>query len=594
MDWWNFSDTSFLILFIVVLVAIIVIIALSISFTLINRTNAENNKRIRDESNTSRIYIVDVKHNIVTYFNRTDLRNKRTMDFPTFYSRFHPNDVEKVKNWIFSICEDASSAEEYLEADIVINKGRNSYFSLLHLLYYDVGKGLIHLESHILRYITPQNQVVKVNKRTGIIGVVDRESIAKAINSQKTTTGYTFCIRFFHLKQSMLATDKEERFVSMTLRNEIYPFASSPKVPRQILESDENEVFLFDLGMESSEAALQLSSSITRELNKAIEVNGFEEVVSFSIGIVENSAFYQNFDAIIKEAQSAATFAHQENKTSYLHQSSAVTDINNNYSQYEEEINELLRYDNMRYVFRHIVDVKAPSVYGYFSYVKLYNSSFVSFDEVMHYAYELKKSKEVFSKVSNDVIRKFINETPEKESRLFYSVSMANINDIMALLPEIPRINEIRLVLLFREQEVAENAEYTSILVKRMEEIKSLGFEIALLMKERTLLLPREVYTIFDYYVVGSSLTGEMRKNTRTRLSIATLVEGLLKYHKPIIATDLEGWATIELIIKSGIDLISSEVISYSNEMILPIEKKKLDKLQAIDRSYRQRDSYGN
>ncbi|HOZ02522.1 MAG TPA: hypothetical protein PKV57_01765, partial [Bacilli bacterium] len=71
------------------------------------------------------------------------------------------------------------------------------------------------------------------------------------------------------------------------------------------------------------------------------------------------------------------------------------------------------------------------------------------------------------------------------------------------------------------------------------------------------------------------------------RLSIHTLIEQLLKYNRPIIATDLEGWQAIELIIKSGVTIVSSETISPSNDMLLPVEKKKMEKLIAMDDNFR-------
>ena len=67
------------------------------------------------------------------------------------------------------------------------------------------------------------------------------------------------------------------------------------------------------------------------------------------------------------------------------------------------------------------------------------------------------------------------------------------------------------------------------------------------------------------------------------------LFEQLLKYHQPIIATDLEGWQAIELIIQSGVKIVSSEAISPSNDMLLPIEKKRAAKLHGMYESLLRR-----
>ena len=110
-----------------------------------------------------------------------------------------------------------------------------------------------------------------------------------------------------------------------------------------------------------------------------------------------------------------------------------------------------------------------------------------------------------------------------------------------------------------------------------------------MLMKDKNLLLDPSVYYNFDYFVAGSMMIGEIKKNNRVRLSIHSLIESLLKYHRPIIATDLEGWQSIELIIKSGVSIVSSETISSSNDMLLPLEKKKIEKLITMDDSNHQR-----
>ena len=112
------------------------------------------------------------------------------------------------------------------------------------------------------------------------------------------------------------------------------------------------------------------------------------------------------------------------------------------------------------------------------------------------------------------------------------------------------------------------------------------GYEIALSINDKNLLLDPSVYYNFDYFVAGATMIGEIKKNNRTRLSIHTLIEQLLKYHKPIIASDLEGWQSIELILKSGISLISSEAVASSNDMLLPVDKKKMEKLSEMGEKY--------
>ena len=139
---------------------------------------------------------------------------------------------------------------------------------------------------------------------------------------------------------------------------------------------------------------------------------------------------------------------------------------------------------------------------------------------------------------------------------------------------------------MFDEQEINENSGNVELLLHTLESLKDKGFELALSLKDKNLLLKDSVYFMFHYFVVGSAMMEEVKENNRIRLSLYALIESLLKYNRPIIATDLEGWQAVELIIKSGINYISSDAISASNDMLLPIEKKKMEKVTAMADKY--------
>lgn len=570
---------------IIVLVSISILLAFFITTEIItNKINGNYKHRVKDESNTTRIFIIDVKKNLVTYFNRSDIRHKKIMDLAEFYNRFHPNDVDKVKNWIFSICVDSKKTEQYLEADVLVNRGKNAYFSLLKLLKYDTSVGLIHLESHLLRFITPTNSNSK--KHRGLsIGVVKRSTMSQLITRGKSLRGFTFAIRFYYIRQKVLSNDKIERYMVMTLKNEVYPFASNPKLPRQIIESADNEILLFDLRISSRDDAMRLASSIAHSIKKSIGVNGFFESINFSIGIVENAQYYQDFDMIVSKAQEACINAQQSNQDIYLYQKTAGQMLELN--KYSQQIDNLLKDGNLRYLFRPIIDVSRKRILGYFDYVKGYNTPFANFAEMSKYAAKVGKNRELFATVARHVIPKFASEKQSDITKLFFLVSLVDIDHMVEIIPQIPATKNIRLVLVFDEQEVNENANQLELFIQTMNKLHEFDFEVALLLKDKNLLLDTSVYTSFDYFVAGAAMIGEIKKNSRIRLSIHSLIEQLLKYHKPIIATDLEGWQSIELIIKSGVTKVSSEAISASNDMLLPVEAKKIEKLAAMDSNFR-------
>ena len=586
MRWFDFTNTPFIIFVILISIALGFLTFLVVSFILSSGRDYKYIERMKAESTTLRIFIIDVKKNSVVYFNRSDLRNKHQIDLNSFYSHFHTNDVDKIKSWIFAICTDYKTADKYLEADVLVNHGRTTYFSLLKLLKYDPNEGVIHIESFILKYITPNNAPNKKKKKALITGVVKRSTMESLIVKEKSLKGFTYAIRFYYIRQKVLSNDKIERYMIMTLKNAIYPYASNPRVSRQIIDTGDNELLLFDLRIASRDEAMVLATSIAHSVKQCIGVNGFADSINFSVGVVENAQYYQDLDSMILKAQEACMSAQHNGQEILLYQKQAAPLVE--IDRYREEVENLMQPNSIRYLFRPIFDVSKRRTIGYFEYVKAYNTPFTSFAEMSKYASKVNMSKEFFAMIAKYVIPKFASEKQEDYWRLFMLVSLQDIDHMSEVLKQIPQVSDIHLVLVFNEQEINENATHLELLNDSLKALRTDGFELAMLMKDKNLLLDPSVYYNFDYFVAGSMMIGEIKKNNRIRLSIHSLIESLLKYHRPIIATDLEGWQAIELIIKSGVNIVSSETISSSNDMLLPLEKKKIEKLITMDDSYHQ------
>ena len=119
-------------------------------------------------------------------------------------------------------------------------------------------------------------------------------------------------------------------------------------------------------------------------------------------------------------------------------------------------------------------------------------------------------------------------------------------------------------------------------MISELRTYKVKGYEIALKLADKDLLLNSTVYDMFDFFILDEKMTHDINTNSRRRLQMRSLIEKLLKYNKPIIATDLQNWNAVELVIKSGIHYVASETISPSDEMILPISQKNLNKIKAM------------
>ena len=63
------------------------------------------------------------------------------------------------------------------------------------------------------------------------------------------------------------------------------------------------------------------------------------------------------------------------------------------------------------------------------------------------------------------------------------------------------------------------------------------------------------------------------------RSQMHVLVERLLKYEKPIVANEVEGWPSLELLVRSGLLYISAECFAPYSEMIQPVSPKSIKKV---------------
>ena len=583
MEWFNFQDSEFVLFFLLMIVLLVFLVTFIVLFSLSGKRYVIHQKQIHSESNNFRIYVINVKRNTVTYFSRSNLKDKRIMNIQEFYDCFDLNDREKIKQWIFNICSRVDF-EPYLEADAFLEKEKATYFSLLKLVKYDNKNGMIHIENHILRYITPHSVLFK-RKKGVVTGVMKRSVMEQMIAKGKSLYGFTFSIRFFYIKQKVLSNDKVERYMAMTLKNEIYPFASSSQTPRQIVDISNNELVLEDMYLPSKDDAMRLATSISHSLERCIAINGFENSVGFSIGIVENALFFQNFKEMVNHSQEASVAAQQSGTKILFYQKTTSLEIDK--EQYKENINDLIRSRKIRYLFRPIVDVINNRVLGFFEYVRAYDSPFASYVEMSRYAAKVNENKNLLAHVCHHLLPKFNSEKPTADSRLFFSISMNDIPYITEIVEQITNLNQCKLVLLLDEQEVNENASDLEALNQYLTALHVSGFELALLLEDKNLLLDPSAYYNFDYFVAGANMMGEVKMNNRIRLSIHTLIESLLKFKKPIVATDLDSWSAIELIIKSGITLVSSESLAASNDMLLPVEKKKMEKICAMGEKYK-------
>ena len=581
MRWWDFTDLKFLLLFIIIVVIFIVLILLTTTFLVSLSSDKKFNLSIANQKLSKRIYVINPKYDMVEYFDKSNPRKRKITDIARFYEHFHQDDRAKVRKWVSDIFTQKDHSQ-FLQSDIVVNHGRTQFFSLLKLLKYDPEAGLIHLESYLLQYISPINSSKKIKTQNGI---VSKDFMQNLINTRKNSTGFLFCIRFFSLSNQINNDISNNESMALIPQNIIYPFVALKRHQRYLLVNNQTELFLFDMIISKNEDAVLLASSLVKNIQQEISINGLDNYLSFSIGFVQISQYYHHYEGLVSTSQQACIYAQQNNLKHYLFSRSVDSPVVEN-GKYEYEISRLLRPHALRFLFRPIVDCEKGRISSYFTYVKAFDTPFNGYLEMNKYATQIGKNKDLFSVCAKQILNTFNNEKLDPNHKVYISIAVSDTEYALEILKQIPAASYCKLVLLFDEEDINSNVSDQNSLSSCLLKLKSAGYMLGLSLGDNDLLLSTELYTLFDSFVVGASVISDIGKNDRIRVSLRTMIEQLLKYHQPIIANELDSMSSVELIIKSGINYVSSEALGKMSEMILPIEKKKIDKLVNLFNQY--------
>jgi hypothetical protein len=375
---------------------------------------------------------------MVVSFSRNNLRNKKIVDFETFYSLFSSTEGKRIQEWIDNIVTNKETTS-YIESRMFRREDHSKeVFALIKLLSYKEDLGVLHLELQVLKSITPTSNVKKNN--TAFIGKQTMGTVTKMISKSRSNKGYTFAIRFSFYNKLAFKDNKEEEMMILKIKNSIYPFANDKSHPRQLIEVNDQEIIIVDTRIASRDEASQLALSLQMYIKRAILLNDYDQSIKFSIGIVENYKFFRNFKAIAKHALEASLIADHENKDIFFYTKTMVPELSED--RYREQIDKILKEDKIRYLFRPIVDVKKQAVYGYLQNIKTYGSAYGSYNEIIRYASLCGKSHDLFAVVAKNVIPRFASEIVKEHTPLFYPVSIFDFDDIMSVFPQISRIEK--------------------------------------------------------------------------------------------------------------------------------------------------------
>jgi hypothetical protein len=538
---------------------------------------------IKEESSTIRVYRIDAPRNSVRYFNLSDISKVRNITLEQFYLSFPSKEQRRVKEWISEIL-DGKQAPQYLQTDVIFHQEKRQAPSFLKISKADPSKGIIHLESYLLRYEGNE-------KPASVVSHFSTEGdFAQAVKANGVQSGITFCFALLPVKsgnQALSDSEIKSRITpeaAMRFRNAVAPYVTGNQ---KLIQASDNELVVANFDMLETSQAINFALRVVNGANRAFQTNRRRHDLPYEVrsGIVQNKDLLGDSDAILTEARKAASSAYDTTSVISFYKKGAEDFDPNDVLTFRSEVERIIYEKRLVYTYRPVFNCDKLKVTGFLARATPLNTSFASIEELKNYAVRAKDDKNLFAAIAKNLVPRFVNERDNKTQKLYYPVRMAERSLLVPFFSHFRDAVEANLVFLFSEEDIAVNIDQSGIdrFVETLNEIHESGFEVAVLLSGKTLLLDSKIYEKCDaFFVDFGESSEEGGLDTKIRVELHALVEKLLHYNKPIIANSLMSWNALELVVSSGIAYVSSDIFAPYDAMFRPINDKALDRLKAM------------
>ena len=258
-------------------------------------------RTVNYESSGARAYRIDSVHNSVTYFDLSNLREKKSITMEQFYDSFPDEEKTKVHTWIENILS-GKQTTDFLQTNVYLKTHKKTTSSFLRITKSNPSSGLLHLESYLL-----QNAIRKKGNVPNTVFVTETQ-FANSIKKYGSSRGTTFC---FTLKKKK--GDAYENNVPRTVCNKFrtaldrYIYGNA-----QLMRLADNELLVCNFDINDHEEAvayaLRTINGVTNALTTKNKMNDAIYVVK--AGIVANKDLFGDTESLIDYSQRTAMNAY--------------------------------------------------------------------------------------------------------------------------------------------------------------------------------------------------------------------------------------------------------------------------------------------
>ena len=563
--------------FCIIAVCVLLIVGFILAAVLKNK---DENYLIRKLPSTLSVTL-DLKNNKASIFSKKRILGVSYYSIDEYLKFFQGSSKELVQNLIGKIKTNVvDNIPKTLEVNCLHNStNKKVYFSVIYINSINVESEIVHLTQYFYDSI-PCLVGIDLKRENKI-----RATYNVPLNVVKTrlvTSGTKGASIMFHNKISVSFKNQDiSTFVYYALIN----ILSKHLDHNRILYKNKNGDLIFtDFKVSKKHKIFKLVNTIKKEFDRFIEMNGIYNRIKLSMGIAEHKYYPKDYQKIMKSLNQATVEAVNKNRDFVFYENQVREEFYFDQS-YRTEVQSIVLNHSVKYNFQPIVQVSNCDIVGFFSKITPISTIFNKINEVKDYAYKLNYNKELFSELSNHLLSKFVNEAGSLKDNtyLFYSLKFHELQYANSLLGYVLASKKANLVLVFNETDVLKSLDRNQDYLAPFRKLISKGYRLSLDVTLKTLELPDEFYSLFDYFQFDVKFFDENFDDVaHSSLTIKRSIEKVLKYRKKVIVSSVNSWNDVELRIQENLKYLAGDVISPFNEMIVPINKKVFDKIKKI------------
>ena len=554
---------------------LLLVLALVIVFIVNSSRIHRGDNEISDLKTTTRVFIVDVKNDRVKYFDRVRLHVVRTCSLVQFYNHFAAKDRLALIEWIGDVLNQKTKTKPYLELNVVDHAKQRLTYSILQLHKVDFDNQILHLESFLLR--------IKNNfepRRKTYIRFSTNDSFSKTILASHPNKGVTICLDLFY-KNPDQRSNQVPHLVFAQVRNHMMNYVLPS---RPVLVYNDHQIILSDLKISNRSQVVRFLTELRINISRLLMISSNFDDIDFIFAVVTNRSFPRNPEKLLTIASTTAELLRDSGQKICYYTPELALELNTDNDLYRTEVERIIHDNRISFKYRPVYNTNSKRVIGYEAIILPDDSTmFESLTALKNYAIKTGDDRELFSSITRKAISRFIQEKDGVSLRIFYPISYKERMYVVRTLSYIQKIKETHVVIVLEEREILNlvSRDVNDVL-ETIHNFKIKGYDVALMFSNYDLPFSRDFYSAFDYFVIDCSDSLTIKTSNEKLSNFYAFAEKLIHLHKTIIASNIANWDNVELMIRLGLPILSSDAISEPSEMILPIPQKSLKKIQKI------------